>query len=100
MTKFVRALAIVILAASQVLGAAERRWRSGLWRDSGDARTYVIVTESLRIHAEDIPPAETRALSVAAGTPVRFAVEGTRVFVLDRANAEHELRLLRTVDLR
>jgi hypothetical protein len=79
--------------------AAERRWQSGTWRDSGDARTYVILTETVRLHLEDLRPGETRALTVAAGSRVRFAIEGSRVFVLDRDGKEHELRLARRVDL-
>src|SRR5262249_9796032 len=63
------------------------------------ARTYVIVAKTVRFHLEDVPPADQRALDAPAGAAVKFAVEGSRAFVLDRRNVEHELRVLRTVDL-
>jgi len=91
-----------LMAASLALTAslaADRQWQNGVWRDSGDARTYVIVARTLRFHLEDVPPADQRALDAPADTAVKFAVEGSRAFVLDRRNVEHELRVLRTVDL-
>ena len=36
----------------------------------------------------------------SAGIPVKFVVQGNRAFVLDRAGREHELHVLRTVDLK
>jgi len=79
--------------------AADRTWQTGIWRDSGDARTYVIVAGMVRFQLEDVPPADTRALEAPAGASVKFAVEGSRAFVLDRRSVEHEMRVLRTVDL-
>ena len=87
------------LAMSTTSLAADRKWQNGVWRDSGDLRTYVIVAGSVRLHLEDVPPSDKRALDAPAGTSVKFAVEGSRVFVLDRREVEHELRVLRTVDL-
>jgi hypothetical protein len=95
----------VLVAASVTLVvcadglAAARKWQNGVWRDSGDARTYVIVAGKVRFHLEDVPPADKRALDASAGAAVKFAVEGSRAFVRDRRNVEHELRVLRTVDL-
>src|SRR5262249_38531098 len=79
--------------------AADRQWQTGTWRDSGDARTYVIATQTIRLHLEDGPGSERRMLEAAAGTPVKFVIEGDRAFVLDRQGAEHELHVLRTVNL-
>jgi hypothetical protein len=79
--------------------AADRKWQTGIWRDSGDARTYVIATTTIRLHLEDGPGSEQRALEAPAGAPVKFAIESSRAFVLDRQGAEHELHVLRTVDL-
>ena len=79
--------------------APDRKWQSGVWRDSGDERTYVIVAGTVRFHLEDVAPAEKRALDAPTGTSVKFAIEGSRAFVLDRRGVEHEMRVLRTVDL-
>lgn len=95
--RLLASLMLVALAADSA--AAERRWQSGTWRDSGDTRTYVILTETVRLHLEDLPPAEARAMTVAAGSRVGFAIEDSHVFVLDRDGKEHELRLVRRVDL-
>ena len=94
-----------LLAAFLTLGvstnglAADRKWQNGVWRDSGDARTYVILAGTVRFHLEDVPPADKRRLEAPAGTAVKFAVEGSRLFVMDRRNVQHELRVLRIVDL-
>jgi len=79
--------------------AAERNWQTGTWRESADARTYVIVANAVRLHLEDVPATEQRAIEAPAGTVVKFAVEGNRAFVVDRNGAEHELRVVRRVDL-
>jgi hypothetical protein len=93
-------LAVVLLAAvSSASPAADRKWQTGTWRDSGDARTYVIAAQAIRLHLEDAPGTERRAFEAPAGTPVKFVVEGSRAFVLDRQGVEHELHVLRTVDL-
>jgi hypothetical protein len=92
------AMALVVAVSSATL-AADRKWQTGTWRDSGDARTYVIVTRTIRLHLEDAPGSERRALEAPAGTPVKFVIEGSRAFVLDRQGAERELHVLRTVDL-
>jgi hypothetical protein len=89
----------LIAALSSPTAAADRKWQTGTWRDSGDPRTYVIVTKTIRLHLEDGPGSERRMLEAPAGTPVKFAIEGSRVFVLDRRGGEHELHVLRTVDL-
>jgi len=101
MTVRIACLSIALVAAlSSSLPAADRKWQMGTWRDSGDLRTYVIVTETIRLHLEDAPGSERRTLEAPAGAPVKFVVEGTRAFVLDRAGREHELHVLRTVDLK
>jgi hypothetical protein len=92
-------LIALIMSVSHAAQAADRKWQTGTWRDSGDARTYVIVAETVRLYLEDVPAADTRALSATAGTSVKFAVEGTRAFVLDLKGRQHELRVLRQVDL-
>src|SRR5258706_8879378 len=79
--------------------AADRRWQFGTWRDSGDARTYVILTEAVRLHLEDVPPGEVRAMTVAAGGRVRFAIDASHVFVVHRDGKENQLRLVRSVEL-
>jgi len=89
----------MVVAVSATSGAADRKWQTGTWRDSGDARTYVIATKTIRVHLEDGPGSERRSLEVPVGTPVRFAIEGSRAFVLDRRGGEHELHVVRTVDL-
>jgi hypothetical protein len=93
------AAAAVIVSLSLVGQAADRKWQTGTWRESADARTYVIVADGVRVHLEDVPATEKRAIEAPAGASVKFAVEGTHAFVLDRSGAEHELHLLRRVDL-
>lgn len=94
------AVLLAALFAAYLGAAADRQWQNGTWRESGDAKTYVIVTDTVRLHLEDVPPGDKRALDVVAGQPVKFAIEGSRVFVVDASAAEHELRLLRSVDLK
>jgi hypothetical protein len=89
---------VAVTLGSPVL-AADRKWQTGTWRDSSDARTYVIVARTVRLHLEDVPPTDKRAIAAPTGTPVKFALEGNRAFVLDGQGKEHELRVLRTVDL-
>lgn len=92
-------LAALLLSVSQAGLAADRQWQAGTWRDSGDTRTYVIATEAMRLRLEDVAPVGKRALTVTAGTPVQFAVEGQRAFVRDSKNVEHELQVLRIINL-
>jgi hypothetical protein len=93
------AAAALIVTMSLAGRAADRKWQAGTWRESADTRTYVIVAGTVRWHLEDVPPTTTRAIEAAAGSAVKFAVDDTRVFVLDRRGAEHELHVLRRVDL-
>jgi hypothetical protein len=93
------ALFALIICVAAAAHAADRKWQTGIWRDSGDGRTYVIVAETVRLHLEDVPPAEKRAIAAATTGSVTFAVEGNRAFVKDAKGAEHELRVLRSVDL-
>jgi hypothetical protein len=95
----VRLLPILLTLAVCAAAAADRKWQSGTWRDSGDARTYVIVANTFRLHLEDIPAGESRAMKVAANTAVKFVIEGSRIIVLDDRRKEHELRVVRKVDL-
>ena len=100
MTSRIVCLTMVLIGALwSPTGAADRKWQTGTWRDSGDARTYVIATRTIRLHLEDGPGSERRMLEAPADTPVKFAIEGNRAFVLDPQGAEHELHLLRTVNL-
>jgi hypothetical protein len=92
-------LVALLVTASHAAHAADRKWQTGTWRDSGDAQTYVIVAETVRRHLEDVPATGKRALEAPANTPVKFVVDGNRAFVLDAKGVEHELRVLRTVDL-
>ena len=62
------------MAAAARAGAADRQWQNGLWRESHDQRTYVIAGATVRVHLEDLPPSEKRAIAVTAGTSVTFAV--------------------------
>ena len=96
---YVRLLPILLTLAVCTAAAADRKWQSGGWRDSGDARTYVIVADTFRLHLEDVPAGESRAMKVAANTSVKFALEDSRIIVLDGSGKEHELRVVRKVDL-
>ena len=106
MAKFPISSSLVVLAttAAMATGAArvsavDRKWQSGLWRESHDERTYVIAGAAVRVHLEDVPPRDKRAITVVAGASVKFAIEGNRVFVLDARNVEREFGLVRSVDL-
>jgi hypothetical protein len=76
-------LAALIVSTSHAAQAADRKWQTGTWRDSGDARTYVIVAATVRVHLEDVPATDKRAFEAPAGASVKYAVEGNRAFVLD-----------------
>src|SRR5262249_17807528 len=54
---------------------------------------------TIRLHLEDGPGSDRRMLEAPPGTSVKFAIEGSRAFILDRQGAEHELHVLRTVSL-
>ena len=98
-----------LLLASPRLGVAVgRQWQSGTWRDSQDVRTQAdlirsalhrIETDTYRLVLEDVVAGDRPSLHIAAGSAVKFAVDKDRVYVLDRSGREHELRLVRRVDL-
>src|SRR5262245_57105696 len=92
-------LLIVLLARSGADLQTQRKWQNGIWLDSRDERTYVIFADTFRLHLEDLTPGDRRALVFNVDTAVKFVVEAERVFVLDRNNREHELKLVRRVDL-
>lgn len=94
-----RVAAALLVVMSLAGWAADRQWQSGAWRESSDGHTYVIVAGTVRLQLEDVPATGTRAHEARTGTPVKFAVEADRVFVLDPKGVEYELHLLQRVDL-
>jgi|KBSSwiStaDraftv2_1062776.scaffolds.fasta_scaffold14753_4 hypothetical protein len=106
MAKFQFSSLLVVLITAMAMGAVasragavDRKWQNGLWRESHDERTYVIAGATVRVHFEDVPPGAKRAIAVTAGTSAKFAIEGTRVFVVDARGVEREFGLVRSVDL-
>jgi hypothetical protein len=101
--------------------AAERQWQKGTWSEvkvtrpriviglqSGpygrdgrgpqpagmtEVRTYVIVTEDLRLEVKEPNPPPRRSVEALVGDLVVFAIEKKNVFVRDSDGTEHRLQL-------
>jgi hypothetical protein len=98
--------------------AADRQWQTGTWaevkverprfvigiqpRPSGPAsqapaptevRTYVIVTDDLRIELKEPVPPSSRPLAVMIGDRVTFALEKNNLYVRADGKTEHRLQV-------
>lgn len=111
------ALAIGVLCGSAAIGAAERVWQTGTWREAKverprvlfsaqtrdpnsnlprtaparETRTYVIETETLRLELRQDATVDTPRIDVLLGQPVTFALEKKTVYVKDEEGREHKL---------
>ena len=117
-------LGLVVLL-SGISAGAERQWRKGMWSEvkvtrprvviglqSGpynrgnqppamtEVRTYVIVTEDLRLELKEPNPPPRRSVDALVGELVIFAVEKKNVFVLDSDGTEHRLQLTKREERR
>lgn len=111
------ALAIGVLCGSAAVGAAERLWQTGTWREAKverprvlfsaqtrdpnsnlprtaparETRTYVIETETLRLELRQDATVDTPRIDVLLGEPVTFALEKKTLYVKDEDGREHKL---------
>jgi len=111
------ALAIGVLCGSAAVGAAERLWQTGTWREAKverprvlfsaqtrdpnsnlprtaparETRTYVIETETLRLELRQDATVDTPRIDVLLGEPVTFALEKKTLYVKDEEGREHKL---------
>lgn len=111
------ALAIGVLCGSAAIGAAERVWQTGTWREAKverprvlfsaqtrdpnsnlprtaparETRTYVIETDTLRLELRQDATVDTPRIDVLLGQPVTFALEKKTVYVKDEEGREHKL---------
>lgn len=100
-----------------LLGAAERVWQTGTWRDvkvdrprvlfsvqsrdpnsslprtaaAREIRTYVIETSTLRLELRQDATVDTPRIDMLVGQPVTFALENKTVYVKDEQGREHKL---------
>ena len=107
MSRRLLALLLCVIAVSTAL--AERQWQKGTWREAKinrprvtfnvqprdpnsnlppaaqtrEIRTYVIETQTLRLHLRQDATADTPRIGVLVGDPVTFALEKKTVYVRD-----------------
>ena len=108
-----------------ILGAAERTWQTGTWRDSKverprvlfsvqsrdpnsnlprtaparEIRTYVIETSALRLELRQDATVDTPRIDVLIGQPVTFALEKKTVYVKDEEGREHKLSVRKQTNI-
>jgi hypothetical protein len=101
------------------VGAAEREWQKGVWREvsverpkvsfgiarrdptsslpsqasAREIRKYVIDTETHRLELRQDAAAETPRVVALVGEPVLFAIEKKTVYIKDDGGKEHRLIL-------
>jgi hypothetical protein len=106
-------------AAAFGVGAAEREWQKGVWREvsverprvsfgigrrdpnsslpsqasAREIRKYVIDTETRRLELRQDAAASTPHIDALVGAPVVFAVEKKVVYIKDDNGREHKLNL-------
>ncbi|MSO30306.1 MAG: hypothetical protein EXQ48_05090 [Acidobacteria bacterium] len=111
------ALAIGVLCGSAAIGAAERVWQTGTWREAKverprvlfsaqtrdpnsnlprtaparETRTYVIETETLRLELRQDATVDTPRIDVLLGQPVTFALDKKTLYVKDEEGRERKL---------
>ena len=121
----VMALAIGVLCGYAAIGAAERVWQTGTWREvkverprvlfavqsqdpnsnlprtapARETRTYVIETDTLRLELRQDVTVDTPRIDVVLGQPVTFALEKKTVYVRDEDGREHKLSVRKQTPL-
>ena len=119
------AMAIGVLCGYAAIGAAERVWQTGTWREvkverprvlfsvqsrdpnsnvpqtapARETRTYVIETETLRLELRQDATVDTPRIDVLIGEPVTFALEKKTVYVKDEEGREHKLSVRKQTPL-
>jgi hypothetical protein len=110
---------VFIVAVIVGLGAAERAWQKGVWRQvsaerprmsigiatrdpnsslpsqaaAREIRKYVIETETHRLEVRQDATVHTPRIDALVGQPVAFAIDKKVVYVRDDAGKEHKLNL-------
>ena len=119
------ALAIGVLCGFAAIGAAERVWQTGTWREvkverprvlfsvqshdpssnlprtapARETRTYVIETDALRLELRQDATVDTPRIDVLLGQPVTFSLEKKAVYVKDQDGREHRLNVKKQTPL-
>jgi hypothetical protein len=114
---------LLLMIASASSAAPARQWQTGILRDvqivrpkvvfgiatpssstvGGPAtdngmreiRTYVIETDELRLELKETTTANAPRIRAEVGSPVRFALEKSTVYVKDEIGREHKLSLIK-----
>ena len=123
--KIATALAVGVLCGGAAIGAAERVWQTGTWREvkverpkvffsvqsadpnsnlprtapARETRTYVIETDALRLELRQDATVDTPRIDVLIGEPVTFALEKKNVYVKDLDGREHKLNVRKQTPL-
>lgn len=118
-------LAIGVLCGFAALGAAERVWQTGTWRDAKveiprvlfsvqtrdpngnvprtaparETRTYVIETDTLWLELRQDATVDTPRIDAVIGQPVTLALEKKTAYVKDEDGREHKLSVKRQTPL-
>ena len=118
-------LAAGVLCGCAAIGAAERVWQTGTWREAKverpkvffsvqtadpnsnlprtaparETRTYVIETGALRLELRQDATVDTPRIDVLIGQPVTFALEKKTVYVKDLEGREHKLNVRKQTSL-
>ncbi len=119
------ALAIGALCGYAAVGAAERVWQTGTWREvkverprvlfsvqthdpnsnlprtapARETRSYVIETDTLRLELRQDATVDTPRIDVLLGQPVIFALEKKTLYVKDEKGREHKLSVRKQTPL-
>jgi hypothetical protein len=90
-------LALLVAGIASAGYAADRKWQSGTWSKGATERIYIVDTPAFRYELQDTA-SEAQSIELASGATVKYALEGSTMYVLDSKGAEHSLRLSRTSD--
>ena len=114
-------LLLALVSVTGTVGAAEKAWQKGTWRDakverqkvvfgiapnnpnSGiprtsppaamERRSYVIETDALRLDIRLDATVDTPRLDVVIGQPVTFAMDKNDIWIKDDEGHEHKMKI-------
>jgi hypothetical protein len=91
-----RILAVALLVASSMAASAlaQRAWKEGAWAAPPTQTLLAIETEQDIVSAQPPDDSDSSNWAGKAGEPVRYAIDGSTMYVLDRENREHALRVV------
>ncbi len=114
-------LTVALVALSGVMTEA-REWQNGTWFEitvtrpriviglqprsqtagsqepkMAEIKTYVIVTDSLRLELKEVAPPPRQSVDAIVGEPVVFSLEKNTVYIRNGDGTEHRLQVIKRV---